>query len=235
MFKSTLFAAALVASVAAQQLTINTPTSPASKASNPPAFSSDLPACRRGRPVCCLPDHLEWWNPPYIVTVSPQTGGNPIVTFPGETGTTQTWVVNATSGESLIFAIRDANGVPASSGTFTVGAGTGDTSCLGAGGSTPPASSGGSAPASTPGSGSSPSSAGGSSPSSAGGSSPSSAGGSSPSSASKASSAPSGSSSVKSSTSPWRHCRRCCCLNTRSCTHEQELLSFSSIQQVSLP
>ncbi|KAJ7494746.1 Endonuclease/exonuclease/phosphatase [Mycena galericulata] len=138
--KSLLLAAVLVAGAAAQ-ITINTPSGTDEAAECEPF----LITWSGGTPPYFIV------SPPFVfVETSPQT--TPVATFNGETGTQQTWTVNATENSQLLFTIRDSNGLTATTGVFGVVAGSGD-SCLtgstntsGAPPSSPPATTSGGAP-----------------------------------------------------------------------------------------
>ncbi|KAJ7756450.1 hypothetical protein DFH07DRAFT_959095 [Mycena maculata] len=135
MMNSLLFAAALIAGAAAQ-LTINTPSGTNSAAECEPfaiTWSGGVGASVRELARPFLFNFPISQHPTSSVTTSP-AGTTPIATFNDETGTTQTWTVNATVGASLLFGIRDSTGVTATTAAFQVVTGSGD-SCLTAGAS----------------------------------------------------------------------------------------------------
>ncbi|KAJ7629100.1 hypothetical protein FB45DRAFT_748609, partial [Roridomyces roridus] len=68
------------------------------------------------------------WNggvTPYILSILPEAGGNPIATFTNISDEEQGWVVNASIGASLLFQVEDGNGVVGWSHAFKVVAGKG--------------------------------------------------------------------------------------------------------------
>ncbi|KAJ6477766.1 hypothetical protein C8R45DRAFT_1157707 [Mycena sanguinolenta] len=70
-------------------------------------------------------------SPPYFVAYARVVQTNPILPTPlakfaPVTGTSLTWIVNATLGSSLILDVKDSTGVIATSAPFTVITGAGD-------------------------------------------------------------------------------------------------------------
>jgi len=124
--------AALVALVAAQDLTVNTPTSVQE----------------------CLPVAISWTGgaPPVYVSLIPggQPGGTMVKDFGAQTGNSLTWNVDQPAGTSLSVQIRDSTGKLNYSDKFNVqpsqSCPAGGKSSSSPAGSTPPAASGGSKP-----------------------------------------------------------------------------------------
>ncbi|EDR00987.1 uncharacterized protein LACBIDRAFT_312726 [Laccaria bicolor S238N-H82] len=136
-FFASLAAAAVFASSALAQLTINTPTNP----------------------VVCQPLLISWsgGTAPYYLVRTPKSvtittlpdlrsilpGNQPtapaLQTFPTQTGTSLTWIVNIAVGTSVGFHIVDSTGASQDSAPFSILTGS-DTSCVGKN----PTSSGGS-------------------------------------------------------------------------------------------
>ncbi|KAF7308353.1 hypothetical protein HMN09_00683800 [Mycena chlorophos] len=120
-FTRFLPAALLVAGVAAQNFTINTPA--------------------QSQAQQCEPLQISWvaGTPPYFIILQsvqndPITS-TPFLNFGQQTGTSVTWpAVNATIGQQFILQAKDNTGVTVSSAAFTVVSGVG-TSCLTGGGS----------------------------------------------------------------------------------------------------
>ncbi|KAI8980168.1 hypothetical protein BD414DRAFT_551040 [Trametes punicea] len=110
---SLVSAALLIAAVSAQDqnFTINTP--------NPPTQ--------------CVPVQLTWQggDPPYFLAIIP--GGQPqapaLQQYPGLTGTTFTWSVNISAGQSVGFEVTDSQGHIAQSAPVTIQSSP-DSSCL---------------------------------------------------------------------------------------------------------
>lgn len=120
-FFASLAAAAVFASSALAQLTINTPTNP----------------------VVCQPLLISWsgGTAPYYLSILPgnQPTAPALQTFPTQTGTSLTWIVNIAVGTSVGFHIVDSTGASQDSAPFSILTGS-DTSCVGKN----PTSSGGS-------------------------------------------------------------------------------------------
>ncbi|KAJ1307767.1 hypothetical protein OPQ81_001854 [Rhizoctonia solani] len=123
MFVKVTSLLALVAAVAAQSLTINTPASV----------------------VQCQPAQITWTatNTPVFVSIIPggQPGAAALQDFGQQTGSSLTWTVNIAAGTSITFQLRDSTGAVAYSAPTTIQSSS-DSSCLGAGASTAPATSG---------------------------------------------------------------------------------------------
>ncbi|KAF7314009.1 hypothetical protein HMN09_00559400 [Mycena chlorophos] len=126
-----LQAALLVASVAAQNFSINTP--PQQQAQQ------------------CEPLQISWMGgtAPYFIQSTPiavsvqndPITSTPYVNFGQQSNMQVTWqAVNATIGETFILQAKDNTGVTVSSANFTVVTGTGD-SCLSSGGGSGPGNS----------------------------------------------------------------------------------------------
>jgi hypothetical protein len=117
---ASLAAAAVFATSALAQLTINTPSNP----------------------VVCQPLLITWsgGTPPYYLSILPgnQPTAQALENFPTQTGTSLTWTVNIAVGTSIGFHIVDSTGASQDSAPFSILTGA-DTSCVGKN----PSSSGG--------------------------------------------------------------------------------------------
>lgn len=111
--------AAAIAAAAAQQLTVNTPTSV----------------------VHCLPVQLTWsgGQPPYYVSLLPggQPTASPIADLGQQTGTSLSWKATIPANTPVTVQIRDSTGTLNYSDQFTVQQGSGAATCKDDSGSSP--------------------------------------------------------------------------------------------------